>query len=94
MWVLSWKRNDEVEKLQIEREIPNMKTNRCLLIAVIGGIAIGSPGCVNNQQSAPSANTNPTARTYTSDDLQKTGKQTPGEALQAADPSVITTTGH
>lgn len=68
--------------------------NRGIVIAVMGGIAIASAGCANNQQSAASANTNPTAKTYTADDLQKTGKQTSGEALQAADPAVTATGGH
>lgn len=72
----------------------NMKTNRGIVIAVMGGIAIASAGCANNQQSATSANTDPTAKTYTSNDLQRTGKQTSGEALQAADPSVTATGGH
>jgi len=80
--------------LRVKREITNMKTYRCLLIAVMGGIAIGSTGCANNQQSAASANTNPTAKTYTSNDLQKTGKRTSGEALQASDPAVTATGGH
>ena len=71
-----------------------MKTNRCLMIAVMGGITIAGAGCANNQPSAASANANPTAKTYNSDDLQRTGKRTPGEALQAADPSVTATGGH
>jgi hypothetical protein len=50
-------------------------------------------GCANNQQSASSTNTNPSANTYTNDDLQRTGKRQAGEALKAADPSVTTTTG-
>ncbi len=32
-------------------------------------------------------------RVYTEDDLRKTGRQTPGEALEAADPSVRLTGG-
>ena len=54
--------------------------------------ALAFTGCAN-QQSAASANANPSARTYSSDELQKTGKRTSGEALQAADPSV-TAGGH
>jgi hypothetical protein len=50
-------------------------------------------GCTNNQSSAASANTNPAAKTYTSGDLSRTGKRDAGAALQAADPSVTTTTG-
>ena len=71
-----------------------MKINRCLLIAVIGGIAVACAGCANNQQNAGSANANPAPKTYGSDDLQRTGKRTAGEALQAADPSVTATGGH
>ena len=44
-------------------------------------------GCADQQNTA-SANTNPTAKSYSSSDLQKTGKRTSGEALQAADPAV------
>jgi uncharacterized lipoprotein YajG len=48
-------------------------------------------GCAENQQTTTtSTNTNPAARTYTGSDLQRTGRQTSGEALQAADPSVTT----
>ena len=50
-------------------------------------------GCANNQQSASSTNTNPAVSKYSSEDLQRTGKRQAGEALQAADPSVTTTTG-
>lgn len=44
-------------------------------------------GCAN-QQSAASGNANPSAKSYSNSDLQKTGKRTSGEALQAADPAV------
>ncbi|HWY40669.1 MAG TPA: hypothetical protein VNX27_07720 [Chthoniobacterales bacterium] len=67
--------------------------NRYLLIAVVGGTALVFAGCAN-QQGATSANANPSEKTYNSSDLQKTGKRTPGEALQAADPSVTATGGH
>jgi PBP1b-binding outer membrane lipoprotein LpoB len=71
-----------------------MRIRRCFVIAVISGIAVVLWGCASNQQSAASANSNPAATTYSNDDLQRTGKRTPGEALQAADPSVTAVGGH
>jgi len=50
-------------------------------------------GCANNQTTAASANANPPAKTYTGSDLEKTGRQQSGEALQAADPAVSTSSG-
>jgi hypothetical protein len=50
-------------------------------------------GCANNQQNA-AASANPPAKTYDSQDLARTGKRTPGEALQAADPSVTARGGN
>jgi hypothetical protein len=70
-----------------------MKINRCFVIAVMSGIAVGCGGCANNQ-SAVSANSNPATKTHSSDDLQRTGKRTSGEALQASDPSVTAVSGH
>jgi hypothetical protein len=55
--------------------------------------AVAFVGCAD-QQNAASANGNSSANSYSSNDLQKTGKRTSGEALQAADPSVTATTGH
>jgi hypothetical protein len=49
--------------------------------------------CANNQSGTTSTNSSSATRTYTADDLQKTGKRDAGEALRAADPSVTTTTG-
>jgi PBP1b-binding outer membrane lipoprotein LpoB len=57
-------------------------------------LALVFTGCANNQKSASSASTNPSQETYGSNDLQKTGKRTAGEALQAADPSVTASGGH
>jgi hypothetical protein len=70
-----------------------MKMRRYFVMAAIA--ALGSIGCscANNQPSAAPANANPAAKTYTSDDLAKTGKRDAGDALRAADPSVTTTTG-
>ena len=51
-------------------------------------------GCANNQQSTASTNTDSSAKRYESQDLNKTGKRTAGEALQAADPAVTARGGH
>ena len=51
-------------------------------------------GCANNQETAGYGNTNPSAKTYESQDLSRTGKRTSGEALQAADPAVTTKGGN
>lgn len=50
--------------------------------------------CATNQQSTASTTTDPSAKTYESQDLAKTGKRTAGEALQSADPSVTTRGGN
>jgi hypothetical protein len=63
----------------------------CLATAVIAIATFGGAGCANNQQSTASANANPSAKSYSSEDLQKTGKRTSGEALQATDPAVSAT---
>jgi hypothetical protein len=67
--------------------------SRYLLIAVVGGTALAFAGCAN-QQTATSANANPSKKSYNSGNLQETGKRTAGEALQAADPSVTATGGN
>jgi hypothetical protein len=70
-----------------------MRMSRYLLIAVVGGTALAFAGCAN-QQTATSANANPSEKSYNSGNLQETGKRTAGEALQAADPSVTATGGN
>jgi len=46
-------------------------------------------GCTNQETSHPVASgTNPTARTYSGEDLEKTGQPNTGRALEAADPAV------
>jgi hypothetical protein len=60
-------------------------------VIIVSALAFG--GCAN-QQSATSANANPTAKSYSDNDLQKTGKRTSGEALQAADPAVTARGGN
>jgi len=67
---------------------------RLLLLALIGIGAIAFSGCANDQQSAAATTSSGSTSTYSSDDLQKTGKRTSGEALQAADPAVTTSGGH
>jgi hypothetical protein len=70
----------------------DMRMRRYFATAAIGALASMSCGsCANNQSSTASANANPAAKTYTSDDLARTGKRDAGEALRAADPSVTTT---
>ena len=51
-------------------------------------------GCANNQQTAGSGSAHPSAKTYESQDLARTGKRTSGEALQAADPAVTARGGN
>jgi hypothetical protein len=71
-----------------------MTIRRYFVAAAIAALAVMScGGCANNQSSAASANANPAAKTYTGEDLSRTGKRDAGEALRAADPSVTTTTG-
>jgi hypothetical protein len=71
-----------------------MKLRRYFLIVAIAALAsMSCSGCASNQSSAASANANPAAKTYTGEDLSRTGKRDAGEALRAADPSVTTTTG-
>jgi hypothetical protein len=50
-------------------------------------------GCANNQTTAASTNANQRAKTYSGSDLEKTGRHQAGEALQAADPAVSTSSG-
>jgi ABC-type oligopeptide transport system substrate-binding subunit len=50
-------------------------------------------GCANNQTTAASTNANSPAKSYSDSDLEKTGRQQAGEALQAADPAVSTSSG-
>jgi hypothetical protein len=65
-----------------------MKTS--FLLAAVGALAMFTiAGCTNQQTSHPVASgTNPTARTYSGEDLEKTGQPNTGRALEAADPAV------
>ncbi len=72
----------------------NMKIRRSFGIAAIAALgSMSCNGCANNQSSAASTNGNPATKSYTGDDLARTGKRDAGDALRAADPSVTTTTG-
>jgi len=71
-----------------------LNPRRFLVFVAIGIAAIVFAGCANNQQSANATTSSGSTRSYSSDDLQKTGKRTSGEALQAADPAVTTSGGH
>jgi len=46
-------------------------------------------GC-SNQQSATSTSSDSSAKTYTNQDLQRTGKRDAGEAVRSVDPAVTT----
>jgi hypothetical protein len=71
-----------------------MKMRRYLVTAAIAALtSLSCGGCANNQASAASFNANPAAKTYTGNDLSRTGKRDAGEALRATDSSVTTTTG-
>ena len=51
-------------------------------------------GCANQQPSKPAvSDTNPASRTYTREELDKTGRHQTGPALEAADPSVQASDG-
>jgi hypothetical protein len=65
-----------------------MKTS--FLLGVVGLLAMFTiAGCANQHSSVPAVSgTNPTARTYTGEELEKTGQPNTGRALEAADPAV------
>jgi hypothetical protein len=63
-----------------------MKTICNVLVAVS---MIGFVSCANNSETTRTvASATPGQRTYSSEELEQTGKRTSGEQLQAADPSV------
>ena len=75
-------------------DLSAMKAHHLLLSIAAAILSFGVVSCAENQEAAAnSTNTNPAARTRTSDDLQRTGRQSAGEALQASDPAVSTSTG-
>ena len=65
-----------------------MKTS--FLLGVISSLVMFTiAGCANQESSHPVVpGTNPTARTYTGEQLEKTGQPNTGRALEAADPAV------
>ena len=71
-----------------------MKT--CLFaVAMVAVSAFSFAGCANEPASATaSAQANPTDRTYTQKDLQHSGRQTTGGAIQAIDPSAHVSGGY
>ena len=72
-----------------------MNTTRIFVGAMVISIFVWMcVGCANNEQASAAANGKPTAKTYESQDLAKTGKRTSGEALQAADPAVTARGGN
>jgi hypothetical protein len=72
-----------------------MKKHRLFAVVplAIAFSASALAGCANNQTDAASINANSPAKSYSGSDLEKTGRQQTGEALQAADPAVSTSTG-
>jgi hypothetical protein len=69
-----------------------MKLMGCLVLAaaMLAVMVVGICGCAHNSETSTTAPSNASAgsRNYSSDDLNRTGKRTPSEQLQAADPSV------
>ena len=61
--------------------------------AIVAASAFTFAGCVNQSSNATAAAGDPTKRTYTNDDLNKSGRQNTGEAIRALDPSVQTSSG-
>lgn len=55
-------------------------------MAMVVGVTLWMCGCANQAQT--SANTDPNRSTYTQEDLNKTGQQETGPALEAANPSI------
>jgi len=58
-------------------------------LVVLAIFEITFAGCANESQTASSPNTSAT-RSYSSNDLQRTGKRDAGDALRSADPAVTT----
>jgi predicted small lipoprotein YifL len=62
---------------------------KAYLFAVVVVLSLFSlAGCANQSSTAASSDADATRRTYSQDDLRKTGRTQTGEALQAADPSI------
>jgi hypothetical protein len=61
--------------------------------AIVAASTFTFAGCANQSSNATAAADDPTKRTYTNDDLNKSGRQNTGEAIRALDPSVQTSSG-
>jgi predicted small secreted protein len=61
--------------------------------AIVAASTFTFAGCANQSSNTAAAAGDPTKRTYTDEDLNKTGRQNTGEALRALDPSVQTSGG-
>jgi hypothetical protein len=70
-----------------------MKTGYLLVTVALAVSTLALVGCANNQTTTTATNANSPAKTYSGSDLEKTGRQQTGEALQAADPAVSTSSG-
>jgi hypothetical protein len=60
---------------------------------IVAASAFTVVGCANQSSNATAAADDPTKRTYTDEDQNKTGRQNTGEAIKALDPSVETSSG-
>lgn len=70
-----------------------MKRNISVM-ATIALVIFATVGCANRQPAQPTASdTNPAGRTITKEELNKTGAQQTGPALERADPSIQSTGG-
>jgi hypothetical protein len=63
-----------------------------LTVAIVTGVMFTIGGCADQSSTAQST-ANPTDRTYNRRDLQRTGENTTGGAVQKLDPSAQVTSG-
>jgi hypothetical protein len=72
----------------------NMKAylDAALMLALVF-LTFALAGCADQPTTASASAGNPTDRTYSRNDLNRTGRQSTGEAIQAADPSVTVSGG-
>jgi hypothetical protein len=61
--------------------------------AIVAASIFTFAGCANQSSNATAAAGDPTKRTYTDEELNKTGRQNTGDALRSLDPSVQTSSG-
>jgi hypothetical protein len=67
-----------------------MKTFIFVGFLVLAGCTTSAPP----RQAAQTSEPNPFERNYSAEDLAKTGRQTPGGALEELDPSITVRGGH